>query len=566
MKRITPLILLVLLVWNYFAQAFVGDTTSLATQQLPELKPILDSQKNNPVITIPPGQYLLNNLTYGAYPFSNLNNVVINGNGAKIICNSQELAFRFYNCTNVTVSGFSIDYDPLCFTQGRIVAKDTVQNLWFEVEIDAGYPVDQVRNTRVQFYDGTTRQLKRNSITTGEGHYSGFEKISANRFKLTKNAAWVAYESIGDLVVLDVVSTKANPAAHAFQLEKCQNTTVQDITIYGSNSFSFFERNCSATHYNGCKVDRGPVPPGVAPRLRSGNADGIHSSLASIGPLVENCEIKHNGDDCIIVCGRSFPVCKIDSATQTIYVLSREANPVFYVGDTLQHVLYAGVKGSKVKIQSIENYVPTATEQAAIVGLYPDLLFKTSYTKGVKIKLDSLPGMGIGDVIYNESHTGKGFVIRNNNVGYNRSRGILIKSSHGLVHNNEITGTAMNGLLVAPEIHWMGGGFADHVEIKNNRFTECMFEKTNQGMPPGVLSVFYANGLALVPAAGAFGQINIHHNTILQSPYPGIVATSVIGLQTSTNVVKPNPCLTREHGKRFGVNFDIPVWEKNNTP
>ncbi len=93
--------------------------------------------------------------------------------------------------------------------------------------------------------------------------------------------------------------------------------------------------------------------------------------------------------------------------------------------------------------------------------------------------------MGIGDVIYNESHTGKGFVIRNNKVGYNRSRGILIKSAHGVVHDNEIAGTAMNGILVAPEIHWMGGGFANNVEIKYNQLFECMFEKTNQSMPPG---------------------------------------------------------------------------------
>lgn len=546
--------------------AFVVCAISLQAQQLQELKPILDAQIGNSVIEIPPGTYLLNNLTNGAYQFINKNNVTIKGNGSSIICNSQELAFRFYNCTNITVSDFSIDYDPLCFTQGTIVAKDSVSNLWYEVEIDQGYPVDNVRNSRVQFYDPSTRQLKRNSITTSEGHYAAFEKIGPRRFKLTKSAAWVAYEKVGDLVVFDVVSTKPNPAAHAFQLEKCQNATVEDVTIYGSNGFSFFERDCSGTHYNRCKVGRGPTVPGMPARLRSGNADGIHSSYAGIGPLVENCEVKHNGDDCIIVCGRSFPVCKIDSATKSIYVLSREANPIFYAGDTLQHVLYAGVKSGKMKVQSVVSYVPSAAEQQAIVAMYPDLLFKTSYTKGARIIVDSLPGMGLGDIIYNESHTGKGFVIRNNKVGYNRSRGILIKSGNGVVQDNEITGTAMNGLLVAPEIHWMGGGFGHHLEIKNNRFFECMFEKTNQGMPPGVLSVFCANGPAQVPAAGAFGQINVHDNTIQKSPYPAIVFTSVIGLQTANNQVLPYPCNSREHGKRFGVTFTAPVWEQNNTP
>lgn len=545
---------------------FVACAISSQAQDLPDLKTILDPQKGNAVIEIPAGKYRLNNMTNGAYQFANLTNVEIRGNGASIICNSQELAFRFLNCTNIRISGFSIDYDPLCFTQGVIVAKDP-NNLWFEVEIDPGYPVENVRNARVQFYDAATRQLKRNSITTSEGHYSAFQRIpDTRRFKLTKKDAWVAYEKVGDLVVLDVVSTKANPAAHAFQLEKCTNATVEDVTIYGSNSFSFYEKDCRATHYNRCKVGRGPVAPGMPARLRSSNADGIHSSLASIGPLVENCDIKHNGDDCIIVCGRSFPISKIDSTTKSIYLLAREANLVFYPGDTLQHVLYAGTKSGKMKVQAVEPYTPTVAERDAVTAMYPTLLFKPNYTRGVRITLDTLPAMGIGDVIYNESHTGKGFVIRNNKVGYNRSRGILIKSSNGIVHDNEITGTAMNGILVAPEIHWMGGGFADHVEIRHNRLFECMFEKNNRGMPPGALSVFYANGAGAVPAAGAFGQINVHHNTVQKSPYPGIVFTSVIGLQHSANTVVPHPCTSREHGMNFGTTFNAPVWEKNNTP
>jgi hypothetical protein len=538
---------------------------SLNARQWPELKPILDAQQGNAVIEIPAGTYLLNNMANGAYLFKDLNNVEIRGNGSSIICNSQELAFRFLNCANITVKDLSIDYDPLCFTQGVIVAKDP-SNLWFEVEIDPGYPVDNVRNTRVQFYDPATRQLKQNSITTGEGHYSAFAKTGPRRFRLTKNAAWVAYEKVGDLVVLDVASTKANPAAHCFMLEKCRYAVVQDVTIYGSNSFSFFEKDCVRTHYNRCKVGRGSMPAGIPGRLRSGNADGIHSSLASIGPLVENCDIKHNGDDCIIVCGRSFPVCRIDSATKSIYVLSREGLPVFYAGDTLQHVLYAGTKAGKMRITAFESFVPSAADQQAVVSLYPDLLFKTSYTRGTRLYVDVLPAMSPGDVVYNESHTGKGFLIRNNKVGYNRSRGILIKSANGVVHDNEIACTAMNGILVAPEIHWMGGGFADSVEIKNNRIFGCMFEKTNQGMPPGALSVWYVNGQAQVPAAGAFTKINVHHNTILKCPYPAIVFTSVSGLQQAANIVEPYPCNSREHGKKFGTVFTAPVWEKNNTP
>lgn len=536
-----------------------------ATQELPELKPILDAQKGQPVIEIPEGKYLLNNADDGPYQFTDLGNVTINGNGAAIICNSQEQAFRFFNCSEVTVNGFSVDYDPLCFTQGSIVAMDS-NKTWFEVEIDSGYAVENVRNDRVQFYDPVTRELKQNSITTSSGHYSTFEKVDERRFRAIKNGNWTADEQLGDLVVFDVVASKPNVAAHAIQLEKCKNMKLEDITVYGSNSFSFFERECSGTHYNRCKVDRGPSRPGMAPRLRSGNADGIHSSYASKGPLVENCEVRHNGDDCIIVCGRSFPVCRIDTASQIIYVLSRESNPVFYNGDSLQHVLYSGIKDGVMTIQAVEPFVPTSAEQLIIQEKYPNLLFKGSYTRGMRLTVANLPGsMAIGDIIYNENHTGNGFIIRNNHVGSNRSRGILIKSSNGLVSGNEISGCAMNGILVAPEIHWMGGGFADQVEIKENTITNCMFERTNTGMPPGVLSVFYANGVLEIPPAGAFRNISVQDNTIQECPYPGLVFTSVNGLQYADNNVVPDPGNEREHGKRFGVTFDAPVWEKNNS-
>jgi hypothetical protein len=534
-------------------------------QTLTDLKTVLDAQKGQPVIEIPAGKYSLNNNANGAYQFINLQDVVINGNGAQIICNSQELAFRFLNCKRVKVLNLSVDYDPLCFTQGSIVAMATDKS-WFEVEIDSGYAVENVRNERVQFYDAATRALKQNSITTGAGHYSQFQRIAGTRrFKAVKKGTWTAGEQMGDLVVFDVVSTKANPAAHCIFLEKCEDMEVKHVTVYGSNSFSFYERECSNTHYDSCRVDRGPSLPGIAARLRSGNADGIHSSHARKGPLVENCEVRHQGDDCIIVCGRSFPICRIDSASHSFFVLSRELNPVFATGDEIQHVLYSGVKNGRLTIQAIAPYTPTLAEQQLIQAKYPTLLSNDKYTRGARITVAAIPdSMGIGDVIYNEDATGSGFVIRNNKVGFNRSRGILIKSKNGLVENNQISGCAMNGILVAPEIHWMGGGFADSVEIRNNVISGCMFERTNTGMPPGVLSVFYANGMLDVPRAGAFTEINVHDNTIQQCPYPGIVFTSVIRLSQANNTVVPDPGNVREHGKRFGVTFNTPVWEKNN--
>ena len=263
---------------------------SAAAQNHPDLHEVLDRQKGRNLIEIPKGTYTLNVRSNGPYKFHNLTDVHINGNGSTVICNNQEQAFSFYNCVRVELRDLTIDYDPLCFTQGEItaVAED---GSWFDVRIDEGYPVTGLAANRVQFYDPQTRLLKRNSITTYTSNYSALKQLGHNLFRAVKNGTWSAGEQVGDLVVMDVKTDKPNAGVHTVMLNKCYNTKLENVTVYGSNTFSFFEKEGYANEYRNCVVDRGPMPQGIKPRLRSGNADGIHSSQARKGPTVTGCKV-----------------------------------------------------------------------------------------------------------------------------------------------------------------------------------------------------------------------------------------------------------------------------------
>jgi hypothetical protein len=200
-----------------------------------------------------------------------------------------------------------------------------------------------------------------------------------------------------------------------------------------------------------------------------------------------------------------------------------------------------------------------------VLDKYPSLLGKNAYTKGRRIKVDKIIDNRVaGDLLYNADHVGSGFVIRNNQVGFTRSRGILIKGHDGVIEGNAISNCAMQGILVAPEVNWMGGGFPSNIQIKNNTITDCMFEKSTWGMPPGALSVFCANGRGEVSPAGAFSQITIRENEIHDCPMPCVVYTSVDGITFKDNNIVPNPEIIREHGKAYGPDYTLPVWEKNN--
>lgn len=182
----------------------------------------------------------------GPYKFHNLTDVHINGNGSTVICNNQEQAFSFYNCVRVELRDLTIDYDPLCFTQGEItaVAED---GSWFDVRIDEGYPVTGLAANRVQFYDPQTRLLKRNSITTYTSNYSALKQLGHNLFRAVKNGTWSAGEQVGDLVVMDVKTDKPNAGVHTVMLNKCYNTKLENVTVYGSNTFSFSRKRATPT-------------------------------------------------------------------------------------------------------------------------------------------------------------------------------------------------------------------------------------------------------------------------------------------------------------------------------
>lgn len=109
---------------------------SAAAQNHPDLHEVLDRQKGRNLIEIPKGTYTLDVRSNGPYKFHNLTDVHINGNGSTVICNNQEQAFSLYNCVRVSLRDLTIDYDPLCFTQGEITAVAEDGKGWFDVRID----------------------------------------------------------------------------------------------------------------------------------------------------------------------------------------------------------------------------------------------------------------------------------------------------------------------------------------------------------------------------------------------------------------------------------------------
>jgi len=541
----------------------LSTASNAVTPALNDLRTVLDAQSGNSSINIPKGSYSLSLSTGSAYTFSGLSNVTVEGNGSEIICDRQSMALYINSCTNFKMSNLSVDYDPLCFTQGQIIAVSSDHLIW-KVKICTGYPLTDISTNKLELFDKISMTLKENYWTI----YSGFSYTqSSDTLTITKTTATSPYsETVGDYVVMDVVPS-GNIASHGIKIFACKNLIMDNVTIYGANSFSFFETDCENSTYNRCKVTRKTDDYNVSvKRLRSGNADGIHSKHASIGPTITNCRIEYNSDDCIAVNGNFYPVYNVDQVNGYVYLLSSETTSKVQSGDSIVLVDNNGTIIGDSKALTLTSTTPTTTEISTCEALFTaGMASPTSFTKGFRISIPTwYSGLSVGDLIYSKARTGNNFKIENDTVGYNRSRGVLIKASNGTIKNNYVRGSMEAGIVLAPEFYWMEAGCSSNVEISNNLISKCWFGASswgnNQAAPLTVVSL---NGSKAISAAGGFTNISIHDNTITGCPKPNVVLTSINGYTFYNNQLIPDLTKTRQHGKNYGITNTDAFWSIN---
>lgn len=149
-----------------------------------------------------------------------------------------------------------------------------------------------------------------------------------------------------------------------------------------------------------------------------------------------------------------------------------------------------------------------------------------------RVELDQEVSVPPGTLICSANRIGNGFSIRNCQVGFNRSRGILVKAGHGVIADNLIEGSVMTGILISPEYWWLEAGLSDELVISGNRI------EGGRGMG---IAVMAEGGNHVLAQAGTFRNIRVTGNTIKGGASPGLLLTSIRGLSEEGNVVRPDP-------------------------
>jgi hypothetical protein len=149
-------------------------------------------------IVVPPGRYRVTPRDRQHLLLRELKDFQIVADGVEMVCTETTRAITINRCTNVTLRGLKIDYDPLPYTQGHIVAISADRQA-YEVELFEGYPdAAAVRNFKYEIFHPDTRTLRCEDRTV-----SKIEVLDSRHIRLTCPGRHdVQPEQVGDLIVI----------------------------------------------------------------------------------------------------------------------------------------------------------------------------------------------------------------------------------------------------------------------------------------------------------------------------------------------------------------------------
>ncbi len=501
-------------------------------------------------IVIPPGNYRLEPKGGGElWALRGLKDVEIVADGVTLTGTKLMRAISLDRCSGVTLRGLTVDYDPLPFTQGEIVAAAADGNS-IEVKLHAGYP--RKAYSRMDLVDAKTHFRKQGMPflwgTKAEMVSDGVVKVTlAGIGKVAKP---------GDLVSLSTGQETGAP--HAISIDQCERMVFENVTVYSAPGMGILEADGEGgSIFRHCRIVPGPKPKGATEeRLLSSSWDAFQSKTIRQGPLVEDCEISHAGDDSWSVQSSDFLVLESEGVALTL--ASRdEYTAGVQQGDRLR----PGLDGPEWRIVSRR---AVARKEA---GLAPEVNQKLEAAKAwdhwkvspqcLEVTLDHPANLKPGDSLYSPDRMGNGFVFRNNRI---HSSGRVLLKAGGLMENNVLE--TPHALVICPELPNGAAAGIEGLVIRGNTIRNAgWFCPAPWSAQAGAISMTASGEAHTLRDAPVFKNVVIEKNVVEGGAGPQLVVSSTQGLTVRGNrFVKPLNERSPDTGASYGIPKDVVVW------
>ncbi len=395
------------------------------------------------------------------FPLNGFNSVEVVGNGAKIICHGQIFPFLFEECSNVTVSDLTIDWDiPFTFL-AEVIATNSEEG-WRDVkprtegfswEFSKGkitYP--NVDGFSYQYLGSTLpfdKETKR--VVAGAIDFTSnpqkIEKRKDGVFRIYEKLRY--YPPVGSL--LSSKGDRENDRyAPAFDFKECANITLSGITIHHALGMAFlFERSENISILNS-KV----VLAENSPRVIASTADATHFANCRGDILIEGCRFENMLDDGTNVHGTYVSVQYIKSPNSAVVCLEHFEQLGFKFAEKGDEVWF-------ILAPSPDRHSTNTVKDVRVINeKYIELTFTENLPDGLKV----------GDVIENKTWNPT-FTMRGCTIQNNRARSIVLKTPLKTIIEDNYFSSMMSAVLFRGESYfWFESGAVEDVVIRNNYF------------------------------------------------------------------------------------------------
>jgi hypothetical protein len=343
-----------------------------------------------------------------------LRDATLDGGGSTFVLDAHLRFIHMNSCVNAAVRGFSLDFHPLPFADGTIVAVDPAARS-VDVKIHEGFavpplggptrereqayfamlwhegthgPIGQhyfLKDT-VEAYPGSLKDRIVRAVANPD--FNGFGAIRENRTRISLPVRGVAHRMQG---------FGASPAV---VVEENDGVRFEDVAVWSAPLFAVnVARNRGTCVFR--RFDIRPKPGTT--RLTSSWRDGFHVKANYASLLWEDCHLEGMNDDAFNTATHSSRVVEVLSPSS---IRIRQNFPLGFVpfleGDTLAAYDIAGGR----RLGSAK--VAGAEEESKVDPADP-----VRPAPALKVTLQrDLPGLRKGDLVWNESSANPDTVIR----------------------------------------------------------------------------------------------------------------------------------------------------------
>ena len=466
-----------------------------------------------------------NGLKKMTFLFENLDNVELEGNGAKLIFHGQMFPFRFDRCGKITVKDLTIDWDiPFNFL-GEVVAVNPDEG-WRDIKPETEGFSWTVKKNRLYFpnIDGFNFDFLGSTLT----YEPNSRKVIHGAWDMNSTPRWVEKRPKGILRIHEPlkhyppVGSRMNSKgekgpnryAPAMQIINSKNVHLEGVVIHHALGMGFLFERTEDIIIKDCGI----YVEKDSKRVVSIIADATHFCNCKGDILIEGCRFENMLDDGTNVHGTYVEVDEVmDEKSVRVKLRHFEQQGFEFagVGDDIWFVHQPSPD------RTTDNKV---TNIKVLNGKYSVLTFQNKLPKE----------LSKGDILENKTWNPT-FTMRGCTIKDHRARNVVIKTPKKIVIEDNDFSSMMSSILFRGEtFFWFESGQVADVLIQNNRFNHCAYS----GAEHAIMYVTPRLGKSFDQTALFDRNIRFINNEINTFGNRIVIADRVDGLVISGNKIK----------------------------